>query len=66
MMNIAMMPLKKNVGSSPNHDDWELRNCPVCGRECYYQRRNAAALMSIAPDTVFVCTECALKGQTRK
>ncbi len=58
---IGMMPLKKNVSNPP--DDWELRRCPVCNQECYYQRKNATELKRITPNAVFACTECALKGQ---
>lgn len=63
--NIGMMPLKKNV-SNPPPSDWKLQSCPVCGQECYYQQTNAAALKSINPKTMFVCTECALKELTMK
>lgn len=63
--NLGMMPLRKNVGDSPP-DDWELQNCPICGQECYYQGINGEVLKSIAPETVFVCTECALRGLAKK
>lgn len=61
---IGLMPLKKNVSDPP--DDWELRNCPVCDQECYYQGKNATEMKRMIPDTVFVCTECGLKGLTEK
>lgn len=57
----TMMPLKKNV---PNgRPDWELRTCPVCGRECWYQTDNMRQLEILASsqDIRLRCTECALK-----
>ena len=33
-INIAMMPLRKNIPSTSN-EDWQLTTCPECGRECW-------------------------------
>lgn len=58
---IGMMPLKKNV-THPRAEDWELKTCPECGRECWYQTNNAKLVLQVNPDMKFVCTECALKA----
>lgn len=58
---IAMLPLRKNVPEGrPN---WELRTCPVCGRECWYQTDNMGQLeiMATGRELRLRCTECALK-----
>lgn len=59
MTHIGMMPLRKNV-PNPVHSDWRLACCPICGRECWYQEKNAALLKQIFSDVQFLCTECAL------
>ena len=61
---IAMMPLRKNVPEG--RPDWELRTCPVCGRECWYQTDNMKQLeiMATGSDLRLRCTECALKEGT--
>lgn len=58
---IGMMPLKKNV-PHPRAADWKLKICPECGRECWYQTKNAKLVLQVNPDMKFVCTECALKA----
>jgi hypothetical protein len=63
--NFAMMPLRGNVPAPRDIEDWSLSTCPVCGRECWYQRVNGATIKALMPDIVFLCTECALAaGQT--
>jgi len=62
---IVLMPLRKNI-PEPCHD-WELRTCPSCGQECWYQTDNMKYLRAIfGKDAehdrlIFLCTECALK-----
>ncbi len=62
---IVLMPLRKNI-PEPCHD-WELRTCPSCGQECWYQTDNMKNLRVIfGKDAehdrlIFLCTECALK-----
>lgn len=63
-ITIAMMPLRKNVPEG--HPDWELRTCPICGRECWYQTENMRQLEAIAQGPVrMLCTECALRVGSR-
>lgn len=59
MTHIGMMPLRKNV-PNPAHSDWRSASCPICGRECWYQKKNAALLKQVFSDVRFLCTECAL------
>lgn len=56
-----LMPLRKNI-PEPCHD-WELRTCPSCGQECWYQTENMKHIRAICgKDTlILLCTECALK-----
>ena len=58
--HIAMMPLRENV-PEPTAADWTLTTCKGCGRECWYQEGNAAAIKAIYPKIKFLCTECALR-----
>lgn len=58
--HIAMMPLRKNV-PEPGDKDWALTTCKKCGRECWYQGKNTAAVKAIYPEIKFLCTECALR-----
>lgn len=59
-INIAMMPMRSNVPTPPISIGWHLTTCPRCGRECWYQGRTADLLKAFSPDTIFLCTECAL------
>lgn len=59
---IGMMPLQSHV-PSPASEDWELTTCPVCGRDCWYQTKNAEILKGLCPEVKFLCTECALKAK---
>jgi hypothetical protein len=64
---IAMMPLRGNVPVPRNIEDWTLAACPHCGRACWYQRENGERVKAIWPNTVFLCTECALAaGQNQR
>ena len=63
-INIAMMPLRKNV-PNPGSEDWKLTPCPECGRD-WYQTKNAEILKDVCPETIFLCTECAIKERWRK
>ena len=62
MSNICFMPLRKNVPTPSNGNNWELKKCPKCGRDCWYQRGNAELVRHTLPDVKFLCTECALKA----
>lgn len=60
-----LMPLQKNI-PEPCHD-WDLRACPSCGQECWYQTGNINHIRAmLGKDTehdrfILLCTECALK-----
>lgn len=56
---IGTMPLRKNV-PAPGSSDWQLKTCPHCGRECWYQAEHAETLKLFQPNIKFFCTECAL------
>lgn len=58
-INIAMMPLRKNIPTTSN-EDWQITTCPECGRECWRMGKNADLVESMCPGTRFLCTECAL------
>ena len=61
--HIAMMPLRKNV-PEPGDKSWTLTTCKKCGRECWYQGKNAETAKALCPSIKFLCTECALKEGT--
>lgn len=39
-------------------DAWDVKECPLCGRACWYNRMNGAAIRAACPNTAFVCGEC--------
>ena len=64
MANIACMPLKENV-PDPKHQDWKPTVCPMCGRECW-ESEPLRVMKRLYPETVAVCTECALQRAMEK
>lgn len=52
-INIAMMPLRKNV-PTPSSEDWQLTICPDCGRECWRMGGNADLIEQLCPGTRFL------------
>ena len=57
-MDIACMPLKKNV--PVGLPDWKLTKCPICGRECW-ESGVLREYKQIRTDLSATCTECALR-----
>lgn len=62
---IVLMPLRKNIPEPMN--DWELRTCPSCGQECWFQAGDMKHIRAIFGKDlkhdrlILLCTECALK-----
>lgn len=57
---ILAMPLKVNI-PDPQHNDWNLTTCPVCGAECW-ETGLARQAIEAEPDLCAACTVCALKA----
>ena len=57
---ILAMPLKANI-PDPQHDDWKLVTCPICGAECW-ENDLARQAMAAEPELREACTTCALKA----
>jgi hypothetical protein len=64
-MCFGLMPMKKNV-PTPGAPDWQLTTCPVCGQECWYEKKNGDEAKRLLHRLVFVCTECGLSGNLSK
>lgn len=57
---ILAMLLKANI-PDPQHDDWKLTTCPICGAECW-ETDLARQAMAAEPELRAACTTCALKA----
>ena len=59
---ILCLPMEKNLNGDvkAKHPDWELIECPNCGRECW--KMPAAAKMEKEQGVQLLCTECALEA----
>lgn len=63
MKDILCLPCESSFTEdvTERHPDWELINCPVCGRGCYTSPRHKQTLAQY-PKMTAACTQCALRG----
>lgn len=59
---ILCLPMEKNLKGDikAKHPDWELIECPHCGRNCW--KSPEAEKMERLQDVQLLCTECALEA----
>lgn len=59
---ILCLPMEKNLNGDvkAKHPDWELIDCPSCGRKCW--KMPEADKLVKAQGVQLLCTECALKA----
>lgn len=59
---ILCLPLDKNLNgdTKKKHPDWELIDCPLCGKKCW--KMPAADKLKAAQAVTYLCTECAVKA----
>lgn len=59
---ILMLPMEKNLNGDikAKHPDWELIECPNCGRGCWTNPE--AEKLKQEQGVQFLCTECALEA----